>query len=160
MKVTSMFKKTLILLVFSMIIAGIAKAQTEDNESVILIHEIPYSFEEAVKKARETINASNYRVFPERYLEQGLAQEDTLNKKQVTLRFCNFKTLHEAMQIEPRLGVVLPCKVTIVEDKTGTVKLITANISALSELFQNEKLKPLEQAIKDSYADIIDEVTL
>jgi cytochrome c oxidase cbb3-type subunit 3 len=155
-----MLRKKLTLLMLLFVCSSSVIAADEENSGGTLIHEVPYSFEETVKRTREAIYASNYRVFPERYLEQGLADEVDVNTKQVTLRFCNFKTLDKAMKIEPRIGVVLPCKVTVIENDEGKVKLIVANVAGLSELFENKALAPLEQAIIESYEEIIDEVTL
>jgi cytochrome c oxidase cbb3-type subunit 3 len=125
-----------------------------------LVQEVPYSFEETVERTKEVLSSSNYRVFNERYLEQGFADDNDINKKQITLRFCNFNILDDALKLEPDLGVLLPCKLTIIETPEGQVKIIRPRVKGLSKLFQNEKLEKYEDAIEESYSEIIDEVTI
>lgn len=62
---------------------------------------------------RESIKISHLQseiqgVFPDRYLEEGLVDELSVNTRQVSVRFCNFSDLHQALQIDPQVGVVLP----------------------------------------------------
>jgi len=132
----------------------------DSDESFTLFSDSPYSFDETVKLIRETIHANNYRVFPERYLEQGLTDEFSVNKKQIIIRFCNFNKLYAALKIEPRLGTILPCKVTVVEKEDGSTQIIYANVKALSKLFNNDQLEQAFQEIEESYNDILEEVTL
>lgn len=130
-----------------------------EKPSPVFVYEVESGFDETVERIREVLNASNYRVFPDRYLEQGLTDEFSTNKRQKIIRFCNFKKLYDAIRIEPRLGTVLPCKMTIIETEDGTVKIITANVRAQIDFFNNKQLEKVVDDVEQSYADIIDEVT-
>lgn len=134
-------------------------ASQNNPESPVFVYEVEGSFDETVAKIREVLNSSNYRVFPDRYLEQGLTDEFSTNKRQKIIRFCNFKKLYDAIRIEPRLGTVLPCKMTIIETEDGTVKIITANVRAQIAFFNNKQLEKIVDDVEQSYADIIEEVT-
>ncbi|MEE9310395.1 MAG: DUF302 domain-containing protein [Cocleimonas sp.] len=133
---------------------------TPTKEALTIIVDSPYAFEETVKRLQETIRSYNYRVFPNRFLEQGLTNKFSVNQKQVVVRFCNFNMLYKSLKDEPRLGIILPCKITVIEKENGTVQLLYANINVLSKLFHNDKLKKAAIQIEESYSDIIDEVTL
>jgi cytochrome c oxidase cbb3-type subunit 3 len=132
----------------------------ETDKNFTLFMDSPYSFDETVKRIREIVSANNFRVFPERYLEQGLTDEFSVNKRQIIIRFCNFNKLFDALKIEPRLGTILPCKVTVIEKEDGSVQLVYANVSALATLFNNDRLSEAFEEIEQSYNDILDEVTL
>jgi len=134
-------------------------AKQTDPQSPVFVYEVDSSFDETVDRIREVLNSSNYRVFPDRYLEQGLTDEFSTNKRQKIIRFCNFKKLYDAIRIEPRLGTVLPCKMTVIETEDGTVKIITANVRAQIEFFNNKQLEKIVDDVEQSYADIIEEVT-
>jgi cytochrome c oxidase cbb3-type subunit 3 len=68
--------------------------------------------------------------------------------------------LHEALEIEPQVGVVLPCTITVIEREDGKVQLLTGNVQAMLTLFDNPKLTAAFQDLEDKYQAIIDEVTL
>lgn len=134
--------------------------QAQEGESLTVIYAMPGTFEEAVAQVREAIRSNNFRVFPDRYLEEGLTDEFSVNKQQISLRFCNFSKLYEALKLEPRLGVILPCTLTIVENEDGSVQLVAANVEMLAKLFNNDQLDEVFAHIKESYDLILDEVTL
>lgn len=135
-------------------------ATASNDLKLTLVQESPYGFEETLDALRKAILANNFRVFPDRYLEEGLTDEFSVNTKQVSVRFCNFNDLHEALQIEPQAGVLLPCTITVVEDETGKVTLVTGNVKAMLTLFDNPRLTAAFQGLEDKYQAIIDEVTL
>lgn len=130
------------------------------DEPLTFFVDSPLSFEDTVKRIQETVRSNNFRVFPKRFLQQGLTDEFSVNKRQVIIRFCNFNKLYGALKIEPRLGTILPCKITVIEKPDGTVQLVYANIKMLSTLFNNDRLIEVFQEIEKSYNDIVDEVTL
>lgn len=134
--------------------------QALEGESLTVIYEVSGTFEETVDRVREAIRSNNFRVFPDRFLEEGLTDEFSVNTRQISLRFCNFNKLYEALKLEPRLGVILPCTLTIVETDDGAVKLVAANVEMLAKLFNNDQLDEVFTQIKESYDLILDEVTL
>jgi len=131
-----------------------------DEDALSLMYDSPLDFDETVDAVRSTISAYNFRTFPDRYIEQGLTDEFSSNKKQVIIRFCNFKKLYDAIRIEPRIGTILPCKITIFETEDGEVKLVTVNIKRYGSLFNNAQLDKALEAISEAYEEILDEVTL
>lgn len=135
-------------------------AEHGDNLKLTLVYDSPYGFEETLESLRNTIYAHNFRVFPDRYLEEGLVDEFSVNTRQVSVRFCNFSDLNAAIQIEPQVGVVLPCTITVIESEDGKVQLLTGNVKAMLTLFDNPKLTAAFQDLEKKYQAIIDEVTL
>ena len=131
-----------------------------NEDALSLIYDSPLEFDETVDAVRSTISAYNFRTFPDRYVEQGLTDEFSSNKKQVIIRFCNFNKLYDAIRIEPRIGTILPCKITIFEMEDGEVKLVAVNIKRYGSLFNNAQLDKALEAISETYEEIIDEVTL
>jgi cytochrome c oxidase cbb3-type subunit 3 len=101
----------------------------------------------------------NFRIIREQYLEEGLAAEGEENPRQVMLYFCNFAFLNEALALDPRVGLFLPCRVTVVETDQG-VQVMSINPQNLSRLFNNSELDEACQKMHDLYAEIIEEATL
>ncbi len=137
-----------------------ASNATTAGETLTVVYDMSGTFEETVDKVREAIRSNNFRVFPDRFVEEGLTDEFSVNKRQISLRFCNFNKLYEALKLEPRLGVILPCTLTIIETDDGSVKLVAANVEVLAKLFNNDQLDEVFIHLKESYDTILDEVTL
>ncbi|RMG34940.1 MAG: DUF302 domain-containing protein [Gammaproteobacteria bacterium] len=124
------------------------------------VYESPYDFETTVKNVKQALTGNNFRIFPDRFLEQGLTDEFSVNRRQVGIRFCNFNELYGMLNIEPRLGVVLPCRITILERPGGKVLLVVPNLRVESRWFNNDQLVRLWDHMEETFSEIIDEVTL
>jgi len=120
----------------------------------------PYDFQTTVNNVRQALIGYNYRTFPERFLEQGLTDEFSHDTKQVSLRFCNFNKLFDLLNVEPRLGVVLPCRITVVQHKDGKVQLIAANMRTISHWFNNAELEEAAGKMADAVQSVMEEATL
>ncbi len=77
---------SLLWLVTTMTASG---AEQGNNLKLTLVYDSPYGFEETLESLRNSIHAHNFRVFPDRYLEEGLVDEFSVNTRQVSVRFCN-----------------------------------------------------------------------
>jgi cytochrome c oxidase cbb3-type subunit 3 len=131
-----------------------------EAEPPTLVYESPYDFETTVSNIKQALHGTNFRIFPDRFMEMGLAPDDQINRKQLSMRFCNFSQLYTMINTEPRLGVVLPCRVTVVEDDDGSVKIYVMNMRLVSRLFNNEQLSEFVEDMVQSLSNIIDEATL
>jgi len=125
-----------------------------------LIVDSPHDFETTVKNVKQALAGYNFRVFPDRYIEQGLFPEWEANKKQLTIRYCNFNELYDMLRIDPRLGIGLPCRITVVENDKGQVQLIAMNMSLIARLFNNAQLEGYARDMSERQRDILDEATL
>ncbi len=125
----------------------------------VYIMESPYGFKETVANLKEALTGANFRIFPTRYLEQGLADDFDVNKKQIGIRFCNFKELYHLLNIDPRLGTVLPCRINVIE-RNGKVILISPNVVEVARLFNNRELMEVAVVMEEIILDVMEEATL
>jgi cytochrome c oxidase cbb3-type subunit 3 len=132
----------------------------DPEEPLTNVTESPYDFETTVNNAKAALAGANFRNFPDRFLEQGLIDEFSVNQRQVAIRFCNFAELYGMLKVEPRLGVVLPCRVTIMERADGSVILVTPNLRVVSRWFNNDELVELWESMEENLQEIIEEATL
>jgi cytochrome c oxidase cbb3-type subunit 3 len=121
--------------------------------------ESPYTLEETVENLKEAIVGQNFILIRTDYLEHGLVPEGEENKQQVILHFCNFSFLYDALAVDPRVGMFLPCKITVVE-KEGRVTVSTINPMYLSRLFNNAELDEYCREMYALYVAIIEDATL
>jgi len=124
------------------------------------VYESPYDFDTTVENVKAALTGANFRIFPDRLLEQGLIDEFSVNTRQIGIRFCNFSVMYGMVKTEPRLGVVLPCRITIMERGGGEVILVVPNLRVVSRWFNNDELVDLWDRMEETFGSIIEEVTL
>ncbi len=132
---------------------------TEMDNEPMLQYESSYDLEQTLANLKESVVGHNFRVIREQKLEQGLAEAGKENPRAVMLYFCDFGFLNNALAIDPRVGVFLPCRVTVLETGQG-VKVMSINPKNLSHLFNNSELDKACQKMHDLYAEIMEEATL
>lgn len=138
-----------------------ARPETLDkDERPSILLESPYDFDATVKSITQALKGSNFRIFPARYLEQGLIDEFNVNKRQIGIRFCNFQLLYGMLKTEPRLGTVLPCRITVMERPDGKVLLVAPNLRVVSRWFNNDELVELWDAMQETFNEMIEVATL
>ncbi len=136
------------------------KAVLDGDQRPTHVYASPYDFDTTLSNVKAALTGANFRLFPDRYLEQGLTDEFSVNTRQIGVRFCNFNVLYGMLKIEPRLGVVLPCRITVLERDDGQVLLLVPNLKVVSRWFNNDELVGLWDRMEQTFVEIIDEVTL
>lgn len=124
-----------------------------------LIFPSPYDYETTVQRVREALKGNNFRVFGDRFLEQGLSGFEEQRSKNTRIRFCNFKNLYGMLGIDPRLGILLPCGLTVVENDDGSVDLIAMNVNAIVSVFNNDQLTALSEVMLEAITLVVEEAT-
>lgn len=129
------------------------------EEPAVITVDSPYGLEETIENLKQAITDQNFTLIRTDYLEHGLVEPGKENKKQVVLHFCNFGFLFEALAIDPRVGMFLPCRVTIIE-KDGKVQLSTINPKRLSKLFNNHELDASCDEMYEIYSTLLEDAAL
>ena len=136
-----------------------ASAPDAETDSPVIVAESSYTLEETVDNVKESIISQNFVLIRTDYLEHGMVEEGAEDKQEVIFHFCNFKFLYDAMAIDPRIGMFLPCRITVVE-RDGKVLVMAANPKYLSHLFNNDELDQACKQMHDVYSEIIEDATL
>lgn len=123
------------------------------------VYDSPYSLEETVANVKQAVVGKNFRVIREQYFDEGLVPEGQENKRSVMIYFCNFNILNDALAVDPRVGLFLPCRVTVVE-RAGKVQVMAINPKTLSKLFNNTELDRVCSEMARVYESILEEATL
>lgn len=129
------------------------------SEEASISMESSYSLKETVENLKNSIVSQNFVLIREDTLEHGLAREGEDDPSEVILHFCNFKFLYDALNIDPRIGMFLPCRVTVTEID-GKVMVTTINPVYLSRLFNNDELHEYCVRMADTYTEILEDATL
>jgi len=131
----------------------------DEKLDAVIVEESPYSLEKTLDNLKKAVIGKNFRIIREQTLDNGLVEKDKENKKQIILYFCNFKFLNDSLALDPRIGLFLPCRITVVQ-QGDSVKLMAINPLRLSKIFNNSELDDACKSMTELYTDIIEEATL
>ena len=124
-----------------------------------LIVQSPYDLKTTLRNLTQAINSDNFFVGRDQPVEYGLTTPDKANPHQIIVYFCDVPFLNKALAIDPRVGLFLPCRITVVEHE-GKVTLMAVNPEVVSKLFNNSELNELCKEMHDRYLAIMQEATL
>lgn len=139
-----------------------ARASTSiqlEAESPVLVYESSYDFKTTLENVKKAAIGKNFRIIREQYLDEGMVEAGKENKSQKMIYFCNFNLINGALAVDPRVGLFMPCRVTVVEHK-GVVKVMSINPKYLSPLFNNSYLNNACTEMYKTYEEILEEATL
>lgn len=117
------------------------------------------SFAQTVENVKNAVGSANMKLIRVQNLEDKLFPEKQVNQKQKIVYACGFNFLYEAMKIDSRVGLFLPCRITIMEDK-GVIRLYTMNPKRLAVYFNNDELQKLCNQMYNVYVELLDEATM
>lgn len=130
----------------------------DEKEPAMLVYESPFSVEKTVNNLKQSVVAANMRLIRIQYLDQGFVTKGQENKKRVIVYSCGFNFLNEALKIDPRVGLFLPCRVTVVKHK-DKVLVMSVNPKRLAYLFNNNELSEMCSKMKKKYSQLMEEAT-
>ncbi len=128
-------------------------------DKAVTTRESPYDLQTTVENVKRAITNNNFSYGRVQPLEYGLTTPALADSRQTIVYFCNISLLNQALATDPRVGMFLPCRITIVEHK-GKVTVMSVNPEVLSSLFNNSELNDLCKKMHKSYVDILEEATL
>lgn len=129
------------------------------DEPAVLRYESAYSFDETIENVKRAAIGMNFRLIRDQPLDEGMVAHGEETKRQMIVYFCNFEFLYQALALDPRVGLFLPCRVTVVEQQ-GKVSVMSINPKRLSLLFNNNELDHACDEMHRLYTSILEEATL
>ncbi|MCW9003836.1 MAG: DUF302 domain-containing protein, partial [Gammaproteobacteria bacterium] len=129
------------------------------EEPPALVYNSPYSFKETIENIKRAAIGMNFRLIRDQALDYGFVPAEEESQKQTMVYFCNFNFLYQALAIDPRVGMFLPCRITVTEED-GKVRAMSINPKRLSQLFNNNELDEACDQMHDTYTSILEEATL
>ena len=81
--------------------------------------------------------------------------DETVIKRYTVLGLCNPKHANEALKAEPKIGVMLPCKVVIREMEDGKVEVSSINPAGMMGMLGNEELNKTAEKVGEVFEKVI-----
>lgn len=102
---------------------------------------IEASFDEAVARTREALEGEGFGVITEIDVQKTLKSKiDVAFRPYLILGACNPAMAHEALQIEDKVGTMLPCNVVVQERSGTTVEIAAIDPVKSMEAIENPQL--------------------
>ncbi|MCL5060646.1 MAG: c-type cytochrome, partial [Candidatus Thermoplasmatota archaeon] len=100
-------------------------AQVLEAESPVIVRDSSYDLKTTVENVKQAVTTNNFFYGRVQMLEYGLIEPARENPKQVIVYFCNISLLNQALAVDPRVGMFLPCRITILERDDGKVQVMS-----------------------------------
>ncbi len=96
------------------------------------------SFDEVVSRARETLAEQGFGVLTEIDVKATLKKKlDVDTRPYLILGACNPRLAHRVLEMEPRIGVLLPCNVVVRELDDGRIEVSAMDPAAAMQVVDN-----------------------
>lgn len=135
-----------------------AGARILESESAVIVRESSDTLANTVERLKNAVSAANMRIIRVVPFEQGLVEKGHEDPKQIIVDSCDFEFLNKALKVDPRVGLFLPCRITVAEHE-GKVLVMSVNPKRLSAIFNNSELNELCERMFRIYTNIIEEAT-
>lgn len=114
-------------------------------------------FDDAIRRATDALKAEGFGIITE------IDVKDTLKKK-INVDFRNYRILgacnpalaHEALQLEDKVGTMLPCNVVVQETGRGSVEVAAIDPVASMAAIDNPRLKEAAEKVRAKLRRAID----
>ena len=136
-----------------------ASARVLEAESPIIVRDSPHDLQQTLDQLKTAVSAANMRLIRMVPLEEGVVDKGEEHPKRWLLDACDFPFLNKALAVDPRVGLFLPCRFTVVEHE-GRVRVMAVNPKRLSAIFNNAELNDLCTQMYEIYTNIIEEAVL
>ncbi len=128
------------------------------DEPPVIERTSPYDMDKTAERLKEAIGGANMRLIRAESFDQTFSEDGEENKHHIAIDSCDFDFLNQALKIDPRVGLFLPCRFTLSEHD-GKVSVSTINPKRLSAIFNNSELNQLCDKMHKVYVDILEEAT-
>jgi uncharacterized protein (DUF302 family) len=106
-------------------------------------------FDEAVRRTSEALKQEGFGIITEIDVKQTLKSKIGVDFRNYRiLGACNPKLAHEALQIEDKIGTMLPCNVVVQEISRNQTEIAAIDPVASMQAIDNPQLKQAAQRVQ------------
>lgn len=115
------------------------------------------SFDEAIARTEAALKREGFGVLTRVDVQQTLKDKIDVDFRPYTiLGACNPKLAHEALQLEDKVGTMLPCNVVVQQKGPGRVEVAAINPVASMQAIDNPQLKMAAETVREKLSRVID----
>jgi len=113
------------------------------------------SFEEAVEAVTSEVAKAGFRVQHIHDVQATFREKGSERDPYKIIEVCNIKYAKKALDIDPLVGLMMPCKINVYEDK-GETKISLMLPSAMSLFFPHAGLEPVADEVEGILRQVIE----
>lgn len=115
------------------------------------------SFTDAVEKVTAELQREGFGVLTEIDVQATLRKKlDVAFRPYRILGACNPRFAHQALQVEDKIGTMLPCNVIVQEAADGRTEVAAVDPIASMQAVDNERLRPVATQVREKLRQVID----
>lgn len=117
------------------------------------------SFDEAITKVTEELKKEGFGILTEIDVKETLKKKMGVDfHKYKILGACNPSYAYQALQVENKIGTMLPCNVVVQEKVEGQVEVTAIDPIASMQAVENPKLKPIAEEVQNRLKKVIQQL--
>ena len=121
--------------------------------------EVDTSFEDAVARVTEELAREGFGILTDIDVQATLKKKLGLDfRKYRILGACNPPFAHQALTLEDKVGVLLPCSVVVQEHAEGKVEVSAVDPMSSMQVVGNPQLKDLGEKVAAALKRVVDAV--
>jgi len=118
---------------------------------------IKESFDVAVQKVTKALKEEGFGILTEIDVKETLKKKlDVDFRKYKILGACNPNFAYKALQVESKIGVMLPCNVVVQELDNGQIEISAINPVSAMQAVENKDLEYIAEQINIKLQQVID----
>ena len=125
----------------------------------IVVEAYGKTLKQAAADLKRAIDGNNYVYIREQTLDSRLVPQSQENPDILIIYFCNFGMLDKALKLDKRVGIFLPCRVTLIRG-VDSVRMIAVNPKFISKSLGDARLAEICKRLADDYQTILNEASL
>jgi uncharacterized protein (DUF302 family) len=116
-------------------------------------------FDQAIEAVKEALKTEGFGVLTEIDVQATMKAKlgEDFRKYQI-LGACNPPFAHRALQLEDKIGLMLPCNVIIQEMPEETVEVAVIDPVASMQAVENQSLSELAAEVRQKLSNVIDRI--
>ena len=156
MNIKQLIMKTLKITLILAIILSFQELAAQD--SYYFSKTLKGTFEEITNELKTELKEQGFGVITEINMDTKIQEklpDVDLNPYKI-LGICNPSFAYETLQIEENIGIFLPCKAVIKDNKDGTVEVVIVDPSALMGMLNNPDLTSIANKVSIKFKTALD----
>jgi len=120
---------------------------------------ISATFDEAIALVTEKLKTEGFGVLSEIRMHDKLKEKLDVNfKKYTILGACNPSYAYKALQLEDKIGAMLPCNILVIEQGKGKTEVAAINPMVSMKLVENKDLHDVAMTVSAALSRVIEQI--
>jgi len=116
---------------------------------------LPLSFDDAVRRTTDALEKEDFGIITEIDVKETLRKKLGVDFRSYTiLGACNPTLAHQALQLEDKVGTMLPCSVVVQEIGEGGVEIAAVPVASMAAI-DNPRLQQLAADVRDRLKKVV-----